>query len=170
MPYLGATCETCRRRIRLHSDDEKWRHVRTLPPSGGWGHEAWPKRVPHGPHDDADALLTYEDFKRLLGQPGPHPVVNKNRLSREVEQLERRLALMRKFALEDPYEDGDVLAFIRRLGGKDYQYAALRAAGRWWITGVKERSWRSWDDLVAWLTDGKLVGDVWHVHTWEKMS
>lgn len=73
---------------------------------------------------------------------------------------------------DDVYEDGDVLRFDVRWPHRrvdpdhTFRYAAVKAVGRWWLTGrdLGNRSAEgcSWDTFVQWLlTEDKIVESVW---------
>lgn len=44
-------------------------------------------------------------------------------------------ALRKALSARDPFDNGDVLMFERELGRRSYSYAALKAGGRWYVTG-----------------------------------
>jgi hypothetical protein len=49
---------------------------------------------------------------------------------------------------QDPYNDGQVLVYKRNFGGPtQYTYAAIRANGKWYLTGTDNKA-KSWDELV----------------------
>lgn len=75
----------------------------------------------------------------------------KNIIESRIASLEGELAELEKFG-DDVYFDGDVLIFRIRFANSEqkYNYAAIKAAGRWFITGGRnEGSYLSWDDLVT---------------------
>lgn len=46
-----------------------------------------------------------------------------------------RKTVLRAKGPQDPFQDGDVVRWTARSTTSRYTYAALRAGGRWWITG-----------------------------------
>jgi len=73
-------------------------------------------------------------------------------IDRQVARLLEHAAQLERFPDRDPYEDGQVLRFTRILGGTRYSYAAIRAGGRYWVTGTDKAS-RSWMQFVEWLVE-----------------
>lgn len=68
-----------------------------------------------------------------------------------LRDLEAELADIKRFG-EDTYEDGDVLTFKGDYNGpKTYAYAALKAGGKWHLTGGKAIQHASWDALVEFM-------------------
>lgn len=60
----------------------------------------------------------------------------------------------------DDHKDGTVLAFRKRFEqfGPSYSYAAIRANGRWYMTGGRSSAQGcSWAELVDWLVAGEPV-------------
>ena len=73
-------------------------------------------------------------------------------IDRQVARLLEHAAQLERFPDRDPYQDGQVLRFTRILSGTRYSYAAIRAAGRYWVTGTDTAS-RSWMQFVEWLVE-----------------
>lgn len=82
----------------------------------------------------------------------------KNVIESRIASLEGELAELEKFG-EDIYEDGEVLIFSLRFSEvKKYRYAAIKAAGKWFITGGKNPgSYLSWDDLTDFWRRGNVA-------------
>lgn len=79
---------------------------------------------------------------------------------RLLEQAERDLAQARQ--PDDPFSDGDVLRFgyQHQMAGTYYDYAAIRAKGRWFTTGstCPSRGY-SYANLLKWLGEGRVRGN-----------
>jgi hypothetical protein len=69
---------------------------------------------------------------------------------------------------EDDFEDGDVLWFKKRFAeypdAKEYTYAALKAAGFWYLTG-RTMQRMHWSALVNFLSEG--VDELWQCTEFE---
>lgn len=90
-------------------------------------------------------------------------VTRRSMLEREVQKHEdkleaarARLAAIAGIPDKDPFTDGTVLVFERKVGGRKYTYAALRQGNVWWTTEVSGRngSPRNWVSLTNWMVDG----------------
>jgi hypothetical protein len=60
----------------------------------------------------------------------------------------------------DQFADGDVIRWVAEGNTKDYIYAAVRAGGRWWITGTSQwyvHSGVTYDQLVEYLERDEVV-------------
>jgi hypothetical protein len=82
-------------------------------------------------------------------------------IEKRIADLEREAAELKRFG-PDIYEDGEVLVFSTRFGkakgeGTKYSFAALKAGGRWYLTGPMYggRAY-SWDDLVSFWRASKV--------------
>jgi len=53
-------------------------------------------------------------------------------------------------------EDGSVIRFIRTIRTRTYSYAAIRAGGRWYVTGGQSPQQLTWSELVRWLDHQKI--------------
>lgn len=53
-------------------------------------------------------------------------------------------------------KDGAVIRFAVSQGGRSYTYAALRASGKWYLTG-RDRELRTWDQLCTWMAARRVV-------------
>lgn len=77
---------------------------------------------------------------------------------RVANELDRKRALLRGYG-EDKFDDDTVFTFTKSFGpgARDYRYAVIKAAGKWWLTGVRvsDPPGRSWDDLALWLVSGE---------------
>jgi hypothetical protein len=79
------------------------------------------------------------------------------------EEVARKKALLANFGVDD-FEDGQILSFPKRLpnsrkdeGYQTYLFAAIKAAGRWYLTGSNASTLPTaldWADLVIWLIEG----------------
>lgn len=96
------------------------------------------------------------------------------RIDREIEALEReKLRLLTQ--PEDIYQDGDVVWFTKQFGGGGtrYTYAAVKVAGRWYVTqrgdsfrrGFGEDC-KTWECLLEFVGDGEL----WAATEWERVQ
>ena len=82
-------------------------------------------------------------------------------LEREVDRHETKLTIARtRLAAiagipdKDPFTDGTVLAFERKVGNRTYTYAAIRQNGTWWTTEATGKGPRNWVSLTDWMVDG----------------
>lgn len=93
-----------------------------------------------------------------------------NIVREEVEFQRKRAEVQRKLQLiqaygEDVYPNGTVLQFGKAYkydamtmeGPRHYEYAALRTADLWYVTGERAPSGINWETLVLWLTKGIAV-------------
>jgi hypothetical protein len=76
---------------------------------------------------------------------------------RQIERLIELTDQLAAFPEADPFEDGQVVRFRLRMGGNEYDYAAIRAAGMWYTTARTDNIRRSWLALVSWMVDGHEV-------------
>jgi hypothetical protein len=101
---------------------------------------------------------------------------------RELDELDRRINTRTAYG-DDPFRNGDILKVMMTYpsGGGSYTYVALKAAGRFYLTGKIQRTilnqemsetdarrmgW-TWEQLVAWLAAGDA--SVWRVSKLEKV-
>jgi hypothetical protein len=90
-------------------------------------------------------------------------------IARHRDKLERAEALREQLAGipdTDPFPDGMVLVFDARFGSesKTYSYAALRAAGKWYVTGQVVRRaptgragyGLTWLELIGWWIEHRV--------------
>lgn len=77
-------------------------------------------------------------------------MARKDIIESRIASLEEELVELQKFG-NDIYFDGDVLIFRLRFPSSDtkYNYAAIKAAGKWSVTGNSTGSRLSWDNLVT---------------------
>ena len=64
---------------------------------------------------------------------------------------------------DDCYQDGDILAWEMAYDyhGKEYHFAAIRAGGRWYMTGKSTIAY-TWDELVGFLVTYNVTpNDLW---------
>ena len=74
-------------------------------------------------------------------------------INQEIDRLARKRAQL-EYLGQDEYEDGEVLAFDKTFGGTQiYSYAAIKAAGLWYLTGRTSHG-ISWEELCEFLSDG----------------
>lgn len=78
-------------------------------------------------------------------------------LARRAEQLEH----LKRYPEDDPFEDGDVLSFVKTFPNSDqeYSYVAHRTQGLWYLTGRRSPQDISWSQLVDFM--GLGVDVVW---------
>lgn len=68
-----------------------------------------------------------------------------------LRELEAELTDIKRFGT-DAYDEGDVLTFKGDYNGpKTYAYAAIKAGGKWHLTGGKAIQHASWDQLVEFM-------------------
>ena len=79
----------------------------------------------------------------------PPTVSRTEAIQNRLRELEAELAELAKYGSDD-YDEGAVLTFKGDFGGATaYSYAAIKAGGKWHLTGgAKTPSYISWDDLV----------------------
>lgn len=118
----------------------------------------------------ADLLGVTVTGRVVRSRPGDGPAEGetlRQRLTRERDDLEAAVAALAaklarrtaqlehldRFPNVDPFADGDVLEFERTFPGSDqaYRYVALRAEGRWFLTGQRAPQNCSWDRFVAFM-------------------
>jgi hypothetical protein len=80
---------------------------------------------------------------------------------REAKALDDRLEAIKAWG-QDVYIDGTVVAFNRSVGSNTYTYAAVKAAGHWYVTGAGPNR-QPWDELVLWLTKDGFPTSDWQV-------
>lgn len=70
-------------------------------------------------------------------------------------EVDRRRKILEWFSYgTDPHDEGTVIKFERRfkLSAKTYNYAAIKAGGKWYVTGGAESPQRvTWDEFLLWL-------------------
>ena len=104
---------------------------------------------------------------------------------RELNELDRRINTRTAYG-DDPFRNGDILKIMMTYpsGGGSYTYAAVKARGRYFLTGRVqgkrafvgledysddsdvENGW-TWEHFVAWLAIGDA--SVWRVSKLEKV-
>lgn len=98
--------------------------------------------------------------------PSPREV-----LRAEVETKVARLAGMDALPVEDDFPEFAVITFTRTFPDapeRSYTYAALKAEGRWYLTG-RDRAPHTWDSLVAFIAH-RGPTEVWHARQWEQVA
>lgn len=82
--------------------------------------------------------------------------------TKQLERYERLIEEAMRFG-EDDYPEGTVIKFRKQFveGGEKYRYAAIKANGLWYTTGPKSPKGYTWDELVAWLSQGVQVKKIW---------
>lgn len=98
-------------------------------------------------------------------------ITRRDDINKKIELCEKELAIYRKkletidkFG-EDVYEDGAVLVFSVKFPQNTYNYAAIKAGGRWHVTGSFVEAW-NWSELVETLLY-KAINGVWHATEFE---
>jgi len=72
-------------------------------------------------------------------------------IQNRLAELEAELAELARFGSDD-YEEGAVLTFKGDYNGpKTYAYAAIKAGGKWHLTGGKAVQHATWDQLVEFM-------------------
>lgn len=89
------------------------------------------------------------------------------RLAAQVDALQKEIARLASLP-EDNYESGAVVRFTHTFGatfdsdGRSYDYAAIKAIGKWYPTGGAgsatgtPRKSMTWEDLLGFADDGSL--------------
>jgi hypothetical protein len=81
--------------------------------------------------------------------------MNRRQILNQIHRLEAELAELDRFG-EDVFPDQTVLIFGCKFPQTVtvYTYVALKASGRWYVTGTGTSSMiKSWNDLVVWWKD-----------------
>lgn len=78
-----------------------------------------------------------------------------DRIAQQIANLEQEEARLLAIG-EDPYEDGEVIRFKKTMGGRVYDYAAIRYDGKWALTGTRARSPKSWYHLLTFIGDSPV--------------
>lgn len=129
----------------------------------------------------ADVNATFNMFKALTPEPvqtnEEKPMRRRDVIISELNRLQEELARWDKFP-EDTWADGKVLKIVRVFGidwedaiDSDsyvkYTYVAVKAEGRWHLTGGNPATPQNkkWDDIVMWL--GSHCGQIIDVATGE---
>jgi hypothetical protein len=108
------------------------------------GHTSWSEFQRRTSNSETDAKV-----KELLKE------------RRNAQALADRLAAIEAHGT-DVYADGTVVAFDRTIGSNTYTYAAVKAAGFWYVTGAGPNR-MEWDDFVLWLTQDGAPTSGWTV-------
>lgn len=164
MAVLTDRCAYCNSKVRFDIDEEEWEHA--FSSRSRQNHKPWPKGVPLTPETlgwGEDDFAAYLRQGRSSAQLGTTPT------DLEIERLERRVELLKKFPSEDPFEDEDVIFFTKVLGGRSWNYVAMKSDGLYHLTGKLQKEPKSWPQLVAFMTDGNLLGKVWINTGWVEM-
>lgn len=103
---------------------------------------------------DGSRRRPQDDFTRVVlhhtasARPAPS---RKEAIEARLRDLEAELAVLARYGSDD-YAEGDVLTFkgdFGNEGGTKYAYAAIKAGGKWHLTGgAKTPSYIGWDALV----------------------
>ena len=83
---------------------------------------------------------------------------------RQVDKLaDLKLQMINKFG-DDEYDDGTVVRFQKKFtaDGHAYMYAAIKAAGKWYLTG-KEQGGLTWEQFVMFLVGGECMVTTSHL-------
>lgn len=93
-------------------------------------------------------------------------------LARRISRLEAEIARLESLP-EEPEADPAIVYFRKDFGGKDYDYAAVRAGdGLWYTTGPKSPKGYTWESLVGFIyPDGADPAEVevWVVSDLERI-
>ena len=86
-------------------------------------------------------------------------------LAGQVARRARQLEHLERYPADDPFRDGTKLEFEKRFPGSEqrYSYLALRAAGRWHITGARSPQNVTWFEFVDFM--GLGVDEVFSIGT-----
>ena len=118
-------------------------------------HSPWVWVGPNPPKDANEAIRA--KFAELAEQ---------KRQAEIDAEVARRFALLEPLGAEDIHGDGTVVRFTKTFtnGDQTYTYVAIKAAGRWYVTG----GWRgTWTELLAWLVDrGEFADWTFMVPQW----
>lgn len=113
----------------------------------------------------------YDEPGDLYGTRPTHTTRVANRravVELQLRRLQEELARLEQFPASDPYPDLTILHVRRTLLHKDgetqtYDYAVIRADGRWYATGDVNRFSRAgWSKLVDWIISGH--GEILAAH------
>jgi hypothetical protein len=93
-------------------------------------------------------------------------------LRREAQRMLARAEALEKVPQQDIFEDGQVITFTKTFSGDDieYNYAAIRANGRWYNTSTKTRTQcLSWTELLDFIQVHNLES-IFVVHKGEPIA
>lgn len=93
-----------------------------------------------------------EVWERRRARERTRPVASASKLRQAIASLADQLAEVEKFG-EDEYKNGTVLTFKLKYAESPrwFTYAAVKADGRWWLTGRHSTPF-TWSGLVDFLT------------------
>lgn len=92
-------------------------------------------------------------------------------LEAQAERILKKLQVLERLG-EDVYDNDSVLLFRFRYNDTSsaYTFAALKAAGMWFLTGARNNgSYKSWDELVDFFTSKGEVVEMWMATDWENV-
>lgn len=82
------------------------------------------------------------------------PVETPESLRQQADALNARAAALEALPL-DTFENGHVLLFTKKMSGRNYEFAAIKAGGAWYRTGRDQirgfRSTLSWRELLEFV-------------------
>lgn len=112
-------------------------------------------RRSHGrrPAVEIDGQLVHETLRERLRRELRELEEAVTALAAQLDRRTKQLEHLNRFPEDDPFLDGDVIAFERNFphGDQRYSYAAQRADGLWYVTGNKSPNGVPWDKLVDWM-------------------
>jgi hypothetical protein len=96
------------------------------------------------------------------------------RAEKDIERAERRLALLESFP-EDHFDEGTVLWFEKKFpsGDRVYTYCALKAGGKWYLTGPSQSGLNyDWGALLEFVIGANAKTDVkaWQATEWAQVG
>lgn len=79
-------------------------------------------------------------------------------IRRRISELSDELRRIESWPVEP--EEGTVIRFHLQFcgAGRTYHYAAIRAGGKWYLTGSRAPQHLSWEDLLTWMTNKECSG------------
>lgn len=107
-------------------------------------------------------MTTANDYDDMIGDGVDSELRRQLAAKRRQEVLEYKVGLVEAYG-DDPFDDGDVIKFIRTIVLErvrvpttyDATYAAIKVKGKWYTTGGKQcLQAATWDEFVLWLVEG----------------
>lgn len=85
-----------------------------------------------------------------------------------IEELARIAELEEKFGSNEDFPDGTVIRWDQRYqnGNQKYSFAAIKAVGHWYTTGIFQHHRITFEELVEKHLQHAVDGEVWYCTEW----
>jgi hypothetical protein len=123
---------------------------------------------------DGSLAFTFSTPTQKADTDMPHETLTQIReraaaARKEADRLESTAANLEFWGDEDPMSDGNVITWTETFGGRvAYTYVAVRAAGRYYVTGKNAAVQLDWERLVAQHLRHAQI--VWRVTQYEELT